>query len=421
MRLRTKNLLLCLLSITFLAMLTGAFRFFAYADGSASDVGGGTNPNQAAANVYSDGDNAGELKGVYFSLPKGTSIPYSTDWEVAYAPENAAALKLVRGSATYEMGTENGTIIKYGSTDCYLKIEAWMLKDYSSYLPFRDGDVIVVDGVFANSDNGSRFNISRTLFEVTGDKTDGFSVNVITESENTVHLGAGFDIEKDPEENEDGIDGIYFGLNENDSVISGTVYTPSDKSVVTFKRKGVNRTYNSVTLVKTGVTEYLLNCSDFGIALPLRSGDLLTINGIEGYDVMKNKSSYRSMPLIPYIRETLLEEKRKQEDMQRMLKQSYCQKYLEYVCVDAIGNIIEPQYLTCHFSLIIKKNGLKKIRFHDLRHSCASILLANKVPMKMIQDWLGHSDMSTTANIYSHIDYTSKIESAETMGRILSQ
>ena len=126
---------------------------------------------------------------------------------------------------------------------------------------------------------------------------------------------------------------------------------------------------------------------------------------IEGYDVMKNKSSYRSMPLLPYIRETLLKEKEKQEEMHRMLKKSYCQKYLEYVCVDAIGNIIEPQYLTCHFPLIIKKYGLKKIRFHDLRHSCASILLANKVPMKMIQDWLGHSDMSTTANIYSHIDY----------------
>ena len=107
--------------------------------------------------------------------------------------------------------------------------------------------------------------------------------------------------------------------------------------------------------------------------------------------------------------------------MHRMFKKSYCQKYLEYVCVDAIGNIIEPQYLTCHFPLIIKKYGLKEIRFHDLRHSCASILLANKVPMKMIQDWLGHSDMSTTANIYSHIDYTSKIESAETIGRILLQ
>ncbi|MBO5277522.1 MAG: tyrosine-type recombinase/integrase, partial [Clostridia bacterium] len=54
-----------------------------------------------------------------------------------------------------------------------------------------------------------------------------------------------------------------------------------------------------------------------------------------------------------------------------------------------------------------------------LRHSCASLLLANKVPMKMIQDWLGHSDMSTTANIYSHVDHTSKLESAKVIGNLL--
>ena len=47
-----------------------------------------------------------------------------------------------------------------------------------------------------------------------------------------------------------------------------------------------------------------------------------------------------------------------------------------------------------------KRTGLRPIRFHDLRHSCSSLLLANGVPMKQIQEWLGHSDFSTTANIY---------------------
>ena len=46
-------------------------------------------------------------------------------------------------------------------------------------------------------------------------------------------------------------------------------------------------------------------------------------------------------------------------------------------------------------------------------HSCASLLLANGVPMKQIQEWLGHSDFSTTANVYAHLDYHSKITSAE--------
>jgi len=49
----------------------------------------------------------------------------------------------------------------------------------------------------------------------------------------------------------------------------------------------------------------------------------------------------------------------------------------------------------------------------DLRHSCASLLLSQGIPMKQIQDWLGHSTFATTADIYSHLDFNSKQESAE--------
>ena len=70
--------------------------------------------------------------------------------------------------------------------------------------------------------------------------------------------------------------------------------------------------------------------------------------------------------------------------------------------------------------MILKKHDLRKIRFHDLRHSCASLLLANKIPMKMIQDWLGHSDMGTTSNIYSHLDANSKLDSARAIGVALA-
>ncbi|MBQ8163809.1 MAG: site-specific integrase [Clostridia bacterium] len=126
------------------------------------------------------------------------------------------------------------------------------------------------------------------------------------------------------------------------------------------------------------------------------------------------------MPLIPIVKEVLLEEKAKQEEMQTVFRGAYSTRYSEYVCVDALGNLLRPQYVTEHFKVILSKNGLKRIRFHDLRHSCASMLLANKVPMKMIQDWLGHSDMSTTANIYSHIDYTSKIETSEVLSNVLA-
>lgn len=67
----------------------------------------------------------------------------------------------------------------------------------------------------------------------------------------------------------------------------------------------------------------------------------------------------------------------------------------------------------------MKRNNLKKLHFHDLRHSCASLLLANGVSMKAIQEWLGHSTFNVTANFYSHLKYKSKIESAETIAKVL--
>ena len=146
-----------------------------------------------------------------------------------------------------------------------------------------------------------------------------------------------------------------------------------------------------------------------------------TKNGVvlKGYDVMKTKSSYRTLPLIPHVEEELLAEKVKQAEMRKVMRGSYSKEYTEYICVDALGRLITPQYVSNHFQIILKENGLRKIRFHDLRHSCASLLLANNIPMKMIQDWLGHSDMATTANIYPHIDSSSTVASANTIEEVL--
>ena len=143
-------------------------------------------------------------------------------------------------------------------------------------------------------------------------------------------------------------------------------------------------------------------------------------NQVEGYDLLKTKSSYRSLPLVPFIKELLQKEKANQEEMQKVLRKAYNKKYLEYVCVDAVGDILKPQYVTEHFALIIERNHLKRIRFHDLRHSCASLMLANDISMKEIQEWLGHSNISTTANIYTHVDSESKRKSANIIDNVLS-
>lgn len=135
-----------------------------------------------------------------------------------------------------------------------------------------------------------------------------------------------------------------------------------------------------------------------------------------GEDVLKTKSSFRTLPLIPAVEQLLLEEKEKQEMYRRLFKKSYCQQYLEYICVDQCGKLLRPNYVTEHFGWIIEKYGLKKIRFHDLRHTCASLLLSNGISMKQIQIWLGHSTFSTTADIYAHLDFSAQEESAATMG-----
>ena len=132
-------------------------------------------------------------------------------------------------------------------------------------------------------------------------------------------------------------------------------------------------------------------------------------------DTTKTKSSRRTLPLTPPIRELLLRLRAEQAENRRLCGDSYIRGYEGYICVSEMGARIRPEYLSCHFEQVLERNGLRRIRFHDLRHTCASLLLANGVPMKQIQEWLGHSDFSTTANIYAHLDYHSKLSSAEAM------
>ena len=132
-------------------------------------------------------------------------------------------------------------------------------------------------------------------------------------------------------------------------------------------------------------------------------------------DTAKTDSSLRTMPLVTNFREMLLAKKEKQEHYRKLCGRSYCKEYLDYIFVNEMGERWKPRYLSDGFKRILEQNGLRRIRFHDLRHTCSSLLLANNVPMKKIQEWLGHSDFSTTANIYAHLDFQSKISSAEAM------
>jgi integrase len=105
----------------------------------------------------------------------------------------------------------------------------------------------------------------------------------------------------------------------------------------------------------------------------------------------------------------------RQAENRRLCGNCYCKDYEGYICINEMGYLLNPNRVSAMFELTLQQNHLRHIRFHDLRHSSASLLLANHVPLKQIQEWLGHSDFSTTANIYAHLDVASKQNTAEAM------
>lgn len=136
-------------------------------------------------------------------------------------------------------------------------------------------------------------------------------------------------------------------------------------------------------------------------------------------DEMKTESSKRALPLLPEVEKILLEHREMQEEYRRLYRRDYSKQYLDMVCVDPLGNLIRPNYISERFPKMLKKNGLPRIRFHDLRHSCASMLIAHKAGMKQVQMWMGHSSITTTMDTYGHLDDSAKIELGETMTELL--
>ena len=89
-------------------------------------------------------------------------------------------------------------------------------------------------------------------------------------------------------------------------------------------------------------------------------------------DRTKTKSSYRTLPLVEPFEKLLLSRKQRQEENRRLCGSVYCKKDATYIYVNDIGELIKPGYITQHFSLILERNGFRKIRFHE-NHSFSFI------------------------------------------------
>ena len=87
------------------------------------------------------------------------------------------------------------------------------------------------------------------------------------------------------------------------------------------------------------------------------------------------------------------------------------------VFTNEYGLPLDETYVTKHFQRLVKAAGLPRVRFHDLRHSCATLLLVQQVPMKCVQELLGHSTMKMASDLYSHIVPEIRRETAAAMDR----
>ena len=135
----------------------------------------------------------------------------------------------------------------------------------------------------------------------------------------------------------------------------------------------------------------------------------------------KTEYSRRSLPLCPYTYNYFCNLRNQQIDQMKLCGASYNRDYLDFVCVDAMGMLLQPDFVSQKFQKLLEKYGLRPIRFHDLRHSCATILLYLGYTMKDIQTWLGHSNFAFTANTYVHSSKDSHIQMAQAFSENLPE
>lgn len=130
-------------------------------------------------------------------------------------------------------------------------------------------------------------------------------------------------------------------------------------------------------------------------------------------DSTKTQSSFHTYDLIPDVKEVLLRQKSRQEENLRVLGAAYHKSDYAFTWDD--GTLFRPDYVTRGFQRVLRANGIPEMRFHDLRHSTASILYDKGWDMKDIQLWLRHSSIDVTADIYTHISENRKASMAQTL------
>ncbi len=116
----------------------------------------------------------------------------------------------------------------------------------------------------------------------------------------------------------------------------------------------------------------------------------------------KTQKSRRSIVIAPFALEALKQHRERQ--LEAKLQAGTAWQEHDYVFCTSIGTHLNPtRDMLDQLKALLKKAGLPDIRFHDLRHSAATLLLSVGVHPKVVQEVLGHSQISITMDVYSHV------------------
>jgi len=142
---------------------------------------------------------------------------------------------------------------------------------------------------------------------------------------------------------------------------------------------------------------------------------------------LKTETSYRALSLSDNLIDQLEKLHMQQLENKKLFKSEYHNNIFDdiaydLICIQRNGKFMIPNDITDRLRTLLKRNKIdKNIRWHDLRHTSATLLLENGVAMKTIQKRLGHASMSTTSDIYSHVTEKMDREATNILSRTIKQ
>ncbi len=134
----------------------------------------------------------------------------------------------------------------------------------------------------------------------------------------------------------------------------------------------------------------------------------------------KTRRSRRTLPLPKEVAAHLRAHRARQLEDRLRAGQVWQGDARGLVFATAIGEPLDDRILRYRFKILLERADLPRIRFHDLRHSCASLLVAQDVHPRLVMEILGHSEIGTTMNIYSHVIPDAMREAVGALDRLLA-